>query len=51
MFITVLDDGDEEIYKQRVEESGGYPTNVSLHKIDNLFKVPQSIWKKLYKYE
>ncbi|XP_076626769.1 uncharacterized protein LOC143344522 [Colletes latitarsis] len=46
----VLDDGDEQIYRQRVEESG-YPKNEPLHKIDNLLKVPQSIWKKLYKYQ
>ncbi|CAK9823096.1 DNA excision repair protein ERCC-6 [Anthophora retusa] len=46
----VLDDGDEEMYRQRVEESR-YPKDEPLHKIDNLFKVPQSIWKKLYKYQ
>ncbi|KOC59628.1 DNA excision repair protein ERCC-6 [Habropoda laboriosa] len=46
----VLDDGDEEMYRQRVKESR-YPKNEPLHKIDNLFKVPQSIWKKLYKYQ
>ena len=46
----VFDDGDEEMYRQRVEENG-YARNEPLHKIDNLFKVPQSIWKKLYKYQ
>ncbi|CAK9812075.1 DNA excision repair protein ERCC-6 [Anthophora quadrimaculata] len=46
----VLDDGDEEMYRQRVEESR-YPKDEPVHKIDNLFKVPQSIWKKLYKYQ
>ncbi|XP_031844285.1 DNA excision repair protein ERCC-6 isoform X2 [Nomia melanderi] len=46
----VLDDGDEQIYRQRLEESG-HPTSEPLHKIDNLFKIPQSIWKKLYKYQ
>ncbi|XP_076386841.1 DNA excision repair protein ERCC-6 isoform X2 [Megachile rotundata] len=46
----VLDDGNEEIYKQRVE-TGSFSKNESLHKIDNLFKVPQSIWKKLYRYQ
>ncbi|XP_076232564.1 uncharacterized protein LOC143178035 [Calliopsis andreniformis] len=46
----VLDDGDEEIYRQRVEESD-YSKNKALHKIDNLFKIPQSIWKRLYKYQ
>ncbi|XP_016766977.1 DNA excision repair protein ERCC-6 isoform X3 [Apis mellifera] len=47
---SVLDDGDEQIYKQRVEKNG-YPKNEPLHKIDNLFKIPQFIWKKLYKYQ
>ncbi|XP_076160397.1 uncharacterized protein LOC143143236 isoform X3 [Ptiloglossa arizonensis] len=46
----VLDDGDEQIYRQRVEESG-HPKNEPLHKVDNLLKVPKSIWKKLYKYQ
>ncbi|XP_017755353.1 PREDICTED: DNA excision repair protein ERCC-6-like [Eufriesea mexicana] len=46
----VLDDGDEQMYRQRVEENG-YPKAKPLHKVDNLFKVPQSIWKKLYKYQ
>ena len=46
----VLDDGDEEMYRHRVE-SGGFSKNKPLHKIDNLFKVPQSIWKKLYRYQ
>ncbi|KZC13269.1 DNA excision repair protein ERCC-6, partial [Dufourea novaeangliae] len=46
----VFDDGDEQIYRQRVEESG-HQKPKSMHKIDNLFKVPQSIWKKLYKYQ
>ncbi|XP_054007934.1 DNA excision repair protein ERCC-6-like isoform X1 [Hylaeus anthracinus] len=46
----VLDDGDEQIYRQRVEESNR-PKNEPLHKIDNLFKTPLSIWKKLYRYQ
>ncbi|XP_043605612.1 DNA excision repair protein ERCC-6-like isoform X2 [Bombus pyrosoma] len=46
----VLDDGNEEMYRERVENSG-YPKDEPLHKIDNLFKIPQSIWKKLYKYQ
>ncbi|XP_050579250.1 DNA excision repair protein ERCC-6-like isoform X5 [Bombus affinis] len=46
----VLDDGNEEMYRERVEKSG-YPKDEPLHKIDNLFKIPQSIWKKLYKYQ
>lgn len=48
MLSLVLDDGDEQIYRQRVEESG-HPKNEPLHKVDNLLKVPKSIWKKLYK--
>lgn len=24
--------------------------NESVHMVDNLFKVPQSIWKRLYRY-
>lgn len=50
MWILVLDDGDEQIYKQRIKKNG-YPKDEPLHKIDNLFKIPQFIWKKLYKYE
>ncbi|XP_076654691.1 DNA excision repair protein ERCC-6 isoform X2 [Halictus rubicundus] len=46
----VFDDGDEQMYRQRVEESGRAKSE-PLHKIDNLFKVPQSIWKRLYKYQ
>ncbi|XP_076303879.1 DNA excision repair protein ERCC-6 isoform X2 [Lasioglossum baleicum] len=46
----VFDDGDEQMYRQRVEESR-HPKSEPFHKIDNLFKVPQSIWKKLYKYQ
>ncbi|XP_017887292.1 DNA excision repair protein ERCC-6-like isoform X2 [Ceratina calcarata] len=46
----VLDDGDEAMYRQRVEEHG-FPKDELYHKIDNLFKVPQSIWKRLYKYQ
>ncbi|XP_043518155.1 DNA excision repair protein ERCC-6-like isoform X1 [Frieseomelitta varia] len=46
----VLDDGNEAIYRERVQKSG-YPKDESLHKVDNLFKVPQCIWKKLYKYQ
>nr|XP_033321618.1 DNA excision repair protein ERCC-6-like isoform X3 [Megalopta genalis] len=46
----VLDDGDEQIYRQRVEENG-HARSEPLHEIDNLFKVPQSIWKRLYKYQ
>ncbi|KAK1133785.1 hypothetical protein K0M31_011575 [Melipona bicolor] len=46
----VLDDGNEAMYRERVQKSG-YPKDESLHKVDNLFKVPQWIWKKLYKYQ
>ncbi|XP_008208058.1 DNA excision repair protein ERCC-6 [Nasonia vitripennis] len=46
----VLDDGDEDIYRQRVEQSD-YKKNEPLHKVDNLFKVPLRVWKHLYKYQ
>ncbi|XP_066588299.1 DNA excision repair protein ERCC-6-like isoform X3 [Prorops nasuta] len=46
----ILDDGDEDIYHQRVEECH-LAKNQAFHKIDNLFKVPQSIWKRLYRYQ
>ncbi|XP_014231795.1 DNA excision repair protein ERCC-6-like [Trichogramma pretiosum] len=46
----VLDDGDEDIYKERVESSG-YKKNEPLHKVDKIFKVPQKIWKNLFKYQ
>ena len=45
-----LDDGDEKLYRQRVTASN-YKKNEPMHKIDNLFKVPLSIWNKLYKYQ
>ena len=45
-----LDDGDEKLYKQRVIDSN-YKPNEPMHKIDHIFKVPQSIWRKLYKYQ
>ncbi|XP_046744954.1 DNA excision repair protein ERCC-6-like [Diprion similis] len=45
-----LDDGDEWTYRQRVESSG-FPKEKEYHKVDNLFKVPMSIWKRLYKYQ
>ncbi|XP_014212607.1 DNA excision repair protein ERCC-6-like [Copidosoma floridanum] len=46
----VLDDGDDDMYMQRVKESG-CKKNEPLHKVDNLFKVPQRIWKHLFKYQ
>ncbi|XP_033218058.1 DNA excision repair protein ERCC-6-like [Belonocnema kinseyi] len=45
-----LDDGDEGLYRQRVINSK-CRKNEPMHKIDYIFKVPQSIWKKLYKYQ
>ncbi|XP_015510313.2 DNA excision repair protein ERCC-6 [Neodiprion lecontei] len=45
-----LDDGNEWIYRQRVESSG-FPKEKEYHKVDNLFKVPMSVWKRLYKYQ
>ncbi|KAI4501837.1 hypothetical protein M0802_003172 [Mischocyttarus mexicanus] len=46
----ILDDGDEQIYLQRVNKNKNIK-NESVHMVDNLFKVPQSIWKRLYKYQ
>ncbi|KAJ8669045.1 hypothetical protein QAD02_000304 [Eretmocerus hayati] len=46
----VLDDGDEDMYLERVEASG-YKKSEPLHKVDNVFKVPLRIWKHLYKYQ
>lgn len=45
-----LDDGDEDLYRQRVIDSK-YKKNEPMHQIDHIFKIPQSIWKKLYKYQ
>ncbi|XP_012255007.2 DNA excision repair protein ERCC-6-like [Athalia rosae] len=47
---SFFDDGDEWIYRQRVKESGCLKKQ-ELHRVDNLFKVPMSIWKRLYKYQ
>ncbi|XP_015174752.1 PREDICTED: DNA excision repair protein ERCC-6 [Polistes dominula] len=46
----ILDDGDEQIYLQRVNKNKNIK-NESVHMVDNLFKVPQSIWRRLYKYQ
>ncbi|XP_014603046.1 PREDICTED: DNA excision repair protein ERCC-6 isoform X3 [Polistes canadensis] len=46
----ILDDGNEQIYLQRVNKNKNMK-NESVHMVDNLFKVPQSIWKRLYKYQ
>ncbi|KAL6258772.1 hypothetical protein P5V15_010720 [Pogonomyrmex californicus] len=43
------DDGDNQLFKQRVE-TNIYPKEEAMHKVDTLFKVPQSIWEKLYRY-
>ncbi|XP_012275144.1 DNA excision repair protein ERCC-6 [Orussus abietinus] len=47
----VLDDGDEDAYHQRVENKKFCFQAEKLHEIDNLFKVPKSIWKRLYRYQ
>lgn len=51
--IRILDDGDESLYKKRVNErikcSGIHDT--SLRTVDNLFKVPRILWKKLFEYQ
>lgn len=44
------DDGDHRLFKQRVE-TNTYPKDEAMHKIDTLFKVPQCIWEKLYRYQ
>ncbi|EZA51499.1 DNA excision repair protein ERCC-6 [Ooceraea biroi] len=44
------DDGDNRIFQQRME-TNSYPKDEAMHKIDNIFKVPQSIWKRLYRYQ
>ncbi|XP_011136750.1 DNA excision repair protein ERCC-6 isoform X2 [Harpegnathos saltator] len=44
------DDGDNRVFKERIEASS-YPENKAMHKLDNLFKVPQSIWDRLYRYQ
>ncbi|XP_014474094.1 PREDICTED: DNA excision repair protein ERCC-6-like [Dinoponera quadriceps] len=44
------DDGDNRVFKERMATSS-YPKDEAMHKLDNLFKVPQSIWKRLYRYQ
>ncbi|XP_018364365.1 PREDICTED: DNA excision repair protein ERCC-6-like [Trachymyrmex cornetzi] len=44
------DDGDNQLFKQRVE-TNTYPKDEAMHKIDTLFKMPQCIWEKLYRYQ
>lgn len=45
----VLDDGDEQIYLSRIQKNKNMKDE-PVHMVDNLFKVPQSIWKRLYRY-
>ncbi|XP_057320507.1 DNA excision repair protein ERCC-6-like [Microplitis mediator] len=48
----ILDDGDESLYKKRVDERiKSTRSDDSLRTVDNLFKVPRSLWKKLYEYQ
>lgn len=46
----ILDDGDEQIYQERIRRNKNMK-NEPVHMVDNLFKVPQSIWKRLYRYQ
>ncbi|XP_034942014.1 DNA excision repair protein ERCC-6-like [Chelonus insularis] len=45
----ILDDGDESLYRKRIEHRKFKSS--SLRTVDNLFKVPKSLWKKLYEYQ
>ncbi|KMQ91356.1 dna excision repair protein ercc-6-like protein [Lasius niger] len=47
---SARDDGDSQIFKQRIETKS-YPKDEAMHKIDDLFKVPQCIWENLYRYQ
>lgn len=49
---TVLDDGDESAYRDRMNArlKAGL-SKESLFTVDNLYKVPKSIWMKLYEYQ
>ncbi|KYM97864.1 DNA excision repair protein ERCC-6 [Cyphomyrmex costatus] len=47
---SARDDGDHQLFKQRIE-TNTYPKDEAMHKIDTLFKVPQCIWEKLYRYQ
>ncbi|XP_070159365.1 DNA excision repair protein ERCC-6 isoform X1 [Polyergus mexicanus] len=44
------DDGDSRIFKQRIETEC-YPKDEAMHKINDIFKVPQCIWENLYRYQ
>ncbi|KAK2588871.1 hypothetical protein KPH14_001736 [Odynerus spinipes] len=46
----ILDDGDEQIYLQRIKKNKSMKRE-PVHMVDNLYKVPQSIWKRLYRYQ
>ncbi|KAL2725260.1 DNA excision repair protein ERCC-6-like isoform X1 [Vespula squamosa] len=46
----ILDDGDEKIYLSRIKKNKNMKDE-PVHMVDNLFKVPQSIWKRLYRYQ
>lgn len=47
-----MDDGDDAIYKERMEaRQRENPSKDTLFTVENLFKVPKSIWKRLYKYQ
>ncbi|XP_046823719.1 DNA excision repair protein ERCC-6-like isoform X2 [Vespa crabro] len=46
----ILDDGDEQIYLLRIKKNKNMKDE-PVHMVDNLFKVPQSIWKRLYRYQ
>ncbi|KAL0125136.1 hypothetical protein PUN28_004343 [Cardiocondyla obscurior] len=44
------DDGNNQLFRQRME-TNVYPKDEAMHKVDSLFKVPQCIWEKLYRYQ
>ncbi|RLU26824.1 hypothetical protein DMN91_000621 [Ooceraea biroi] len=42
---------NEAVQTDQRMETNSYPKDEAMHKIDNIFKVPQSIWKRLYRYQ
>ncbi|XP_063983624.1 DNA excision repair protein ERCC-6-like [Diachasmimorpha longicaudata] len=49
-----LDDGDEEHYHSRLSKlprASVNPSQTSLRTISNLFKLPKSLWKRLYPFQ
>ncbi|XP_050457497.1 DNA excision repair protein ERCC-6-like isoform X1 [Cataglyphis hispanica] len=44
------DDGNSQIFKQRMKTKC-YPKDEAMHKINDIFKVPQCIWENLYRYQ